>query len=217
MRGAARWDGLRHLARIVEWRPVAVVALASLVWVASTARPTWLHVATAGAAVAAACAYLVDDPGAATVASSPTTLVRRRVVRVGAVTPLLGAWAIVVVLLANLDPDGGELADLALQLVTFVAVAVAAASWAARLGHLRGGISGVVAVLAVFGSGFLPGEGLPLIPPDPTHPAAARRLTVALVLAVVALLAASADPARRLHPDRRWRSPVSDREGRPVA
>jgi hypothetical protein len=143
--------------------------------------------------VALGVCFVLDDPAAVTLACSPSTLWRRRGMRLVLVLPLTALlWAIVVVV-AEL-PTATRHASEALELATVVAVALAAAAAAARRNGdgMGGTAAGPLLLGVVFVARVLPGRWAFF--PVPGHE---RRWLVALVVACGALLLASRDPARR--------------------
>jgi hypothetical protein len=160
------------------------------------------------AAVAATAAYALDDPAAATLQSSPTTLLRRRAHRITLTLPALAVfWALATTTVSRSSPHLPVAAH-TLQLATLVAIALAGASTIASVGdRTRGGTFGALAVLICFGTALLPASSLQLVPPNPAGPGAVRQLTVILAIAVALQLGSSTDPARRLALGRRRRGP----------
>ncbi len=197
--------GSRHLAAVLTWKPFAATTVATATWLAFTDPPSPLLLSTAAAAVAATTPFVLDDPGAATLQSSPTTLLRRRGHRTALVMPLLVSWWALVATIVSRSTAHLPLAAHTLQLITLVAIGLAGASTASRVGSDRagGGTTGSLAVIICFGTAFVPERSLQLVPADPTAPGATRQLIVILAVAVAIQLGASADPARRMTPLRR--------------
>lgn len=197
----------RHLAAVLTWKPFAATAVATAVWLALTERPSPLLLSTAATAVAATTPFVLDDPAATTLQSSPATLRQRRAHRAALVLALLGSWWVLAVTIVSRSTAHLPLAAHTLQLTTLVAIGLAGASTTSRIGSDRaqGGTAGALAVIICFGTAFLPERSLQLVPGDPAAPDAARQLIVILAVAVTVALGASADPARRTTPPRRAR------------
>lgn len=201
-------------ARVTPLPAVAAATLLSAVTAAAVAKP-WDHgsvdfgVARIAVVFAAlGLGYALDDPTAATVAPSPTSLPRRRALRVmlaGAVT--LAGTASVLVGLAAWGSGFGPLepARLALEAAGLSAIVLAASAW--RI-HRRGGGSGATAgVAAAFGL-YLGSEFVGQIDPawslfaGPGGEAWSRTGAAWAALsawAALAVLWLSRDPASRSH------------------
>lgn len=203
--------GSRHLAAVLTWKPFAATAVATAVWLAATERPSPLLLSTAAAAVAATTPFVLDDPAAATLQSSPATLRQRRAHRAALVLPFLGSWWALAVTIVSRSTTHLPLAAHTLQLATLVAIGLAGASATSRIGgdRAQGGTTGALAVIICFGTAFLPEGSLQLVPGDPAAPDAARQLIVILAVAVAIQLGASADPARCMTP-LRWARRTAD-------
>jgi hypothetical protein len=190
---------------VMPWHPAAIVGIAGLTLVATTpsvgSDPMW-RLRIAGVGLAAATSYVLDDRAAATVGSSPLTLVERRALRLGVVVPMIATWWMVAVgllsvrLVAPLPPTS----HLVLELATYTAVGTAASVWLQRRSDDgEGGIAGAVVVATLFSSSILP---LPAWwPLGSSGTDAVLSLRLAFVAAVIALVAGSLDlgwrPARR--------------------
>ena len=195
----------RPLVRALVWQPVAIAGAAVLVFVDVSQRlgsrpDALLHrLHFGGIAIAAAAAFAMDDPAAATLASSPTPLVARRAHRVAVVAAAVaGGWLLAAgragALGASWDRAGSALA---LELATYLAVALAVAALAAWwTPEAPVGAAGAVAVLGLaIGAAALPGRWAP-IPSSPYFDGARARLAIGLAAAVCLLAVASRDPAR---------------------
>ena len=68
----------RHLWHVMTWKPALTTMTATTAWVAVATSPSRPMLSIAAVAVTAAAACSFDDPAAVTLASSPTTLRRRR-------------------------------------------------------------------------------------------------------------------------------------------
>lgn len=188
---------LRPAPRVVTWRPMAAAGAGAVVLVAfSSPAQVPFRLSIAGACLAASAAYVIDDPGAATVASSPTGLFARRAVRTAVAVAGAGAGWIATLLVGALRVDDIGVWPTTLEAATLLVVALATSAIAAGIaGGTEGAIAGVVATLLCFGSTFLPGASWLPFPPDPTAPGAARRLVLLLSAAAAVLTLASRDPA----------------------
>jgi hypothetical protein len=183
--------------KVLTWRPMAAVTLAGTVVVALGSRSGVATRQSAfGAALAAACCYLIDDPGAVTIASSPTALPARRTLRVmAAVVGASVGWGTASIAAAQRGPTRMFWPS-TLEFATFVAVGLAVSAVATSRGAGRSSeIAGIVVTTACFASTFLPGPSWLPFPPDPGRPGATPRLVAVLVIAGGVLTAASRDPA----------------------
>ena len=203
--------GARHLASVITWKPLAATAVATTVWIALAVRPSGLLLSIAAAAVAGTVSYVLDDPAAATLQSSPATLLRRRAHRVALALPPLGVWWALATAIVSRSAEHLPLAAPTLQYAALVSIGLAGSCIAWRISgdRARGGTTGALAVIICFGTGFMPARSLQLVPVDPAAPGAARQLTVLLVFAVALQLGSSIDPARRPRLGHRLR-PVRD-------
>lgn len=184
-------------SRVIKWQPVAAagVSAVALVAIGNTAQVP-LRLSIAGACLAASAAYMIDDPGAVTVASSPTALFARRAVRTVAAVAGAGVGWVTALLASSLRVDTIAVWPATLQVATLLVVGLAVSAIAAGIGGgTNGAIAGVVAALMCFGSTFLPGPSWLPFPPDPTAPGATERLLLILGAAAAVLEFASRDPA----------------------
>jgi hypothetical protein len=169
----------------------------ALAWLAAGPLRSPLTINVCIAVVAASTAYVIDDPAAATLATSPTTLRRRRAHRVlAAVVGVAAWWAVAVAVIALRAVETAVAAD-TLRLAAFVTIALATSAWVDRVGHDNAGTAGAVAVLAAFGSSYLPERWLQVVPADPVDGAARRHLLLTAIVALGLVPTASADPAHR--------------------
>ena len=186
-----------HLARAVSWGPLAVVGLAGLLAVALTSDPgaTLLRAQVAGVALGAAGAYVLDDPAAMTLGSSPTSLAKRCALRLtGGVLVALAAWGAIALAARGDVPLRG----LTLEALTFLVLGFAVAALSARLvSPTVAGTIGSVIVVVVAASGLVARARWWPIPTSPLDPSATRELAVLTVVGLVLLLPASRDPAAR--------------------
>ena len=188
-----------HLVRAVPWEPVVATATiaGALGRVASHA-----DVTTLAALLALGVGFVLDDPAAATLACSPSTLWWRRRMRLVLMLPLVAFLWATVVAVAEL-PTATDHGPAALESATMVAVVLAASAAAARWNGdgMGGAAAGPVLLGLVFVARVLPGRWAFF--PVQVHE---RRWLVALVVACGVLLLASRDPARRAM--NRSRAPV---------
>jgi hypothetical protein len=182
-----------HLLRAVLWPPLGVAALVATLVARRAELDPLLEYGLAALLLALALALVLDDPAAATLAASPTPLRRRRALRLAVALPLLAAgWAMVGWAAA---PTGGGLFPpgwATLVLATFAGVVLASAAVAGRDGGLGGAAAGPALLAFAVAAALLPGRWA-LLPVDGRE----RRWQLLLALALVVLLAASADPAAR--------------------
>lgn len=194
----------RHVARLaaatlraISWLPLLAAGALGLVLLL-LGEPTITRLRLVAVALCAGTAFALDDPAAETLASSPTTLLVRRLVRVALVLPVVAAlWALLVA-------AGGQPADaaLALELAALLAVALTATAVAARFApDGRGALAAAPALLVLLAAAAiaLPDRWTLLAwgPADPHWAGAHGRWALVLVLALLALLQVSRDPARR--------------------
>jgi hypothetical protein len=201
-RAARLASSLRPAPWVVTWRPMAAAGAGAVVVLAlSTPAQVPLRMSMAGACLAASAAYVIDDPAAATVASSPTHLSARRTVRTAVGIAGAGVGWIAVLLVSGLRVDGVAAGPATLEVAALLVLGLAASALAATIGDgTEGAIAGVVATMVCFASRFLPGPSWLPLPPEPTAPGAAGRLLLVLATAAAVLAVASRDPAapRRL-------------------
>lgn len=209
--GAVRLHQLPALARpaprVLSWQPLARVMTAGIVFVTIGSRAgAPLRLSIASAAVAAASAFVLDDPAAVTLAASPISLPVRRLQRVTVAALAVGLWWTAAVSIATHRAGPLPLQAPTLELGVFVAVALAVSAAATTMGdRTAGGIAGAVVTIASFATTFLPSRVWLPFPADPTAPGATLRLLPVLACAVTVLAWASRDPAQRIprrRPDR---------------
>jgi hypothetical protein len=179
-----------HLIRSVRWQPV--VAAAALAGAVGRVEAS-VDGTTLALLVALGTAFVLDDPAAVTLASSPSTLSWRRGVRLAFVLSLLALLWLVVVIVAE-QPVATAWNAVALQLAVMVAIVLAVSGAAVR--RSSDGSGGTAAGPALLGfvviARVLPGRWAFF--PVQVH----ERVWVAtLVAAVVVLLVSSRDPAAR--------------------
>lgn len=186
-------------ARVWTWQPLGCAIVTTMALVAFGSRAgVALRLSIAGAVVAAASGFLLDDPAAVTLAASPLSLRRRRLQRVTAVALAVGAWWAAAATIASRLGGGFPLRGRALELSVFVAVALAGSATASNLGDgTVGGIAGAVSAAGCYAITFLPPRVWLPLPSSPNAPGAASRLLVVLAVAIAVLGWASRDPAHR--------------------
>lgn len=182
-----------YLVRAVWWQPVVAAAVVATV-VARLARlDPDMERFLAALLLALGTALVLDDPAAATLASSPTTLWRRRRRRLALALALVGvAWVAVEQVAGH--PDAGLVppGPATLVLGTLLGVVLATAALAGGEDQLGGAAAGPVLLGFVVVVARLP-ERWSLLPVAGHE----RRWGLVLAVAVLALLAASRDPAGR--------------------
>ena len=203
----ARLTCLARVARTIAWPALlagavacaGVVALAGLTD-ALSAQSRWPGLGAL--ALCGGLAFLLDDAADATVAASPMSLARRRLLRIALALPLVCAvwagslWYATSVDGAPFGPDARQ--GLSLQFAAMLAVTLGASAAALRLA--RGERGGWTAVFVLFGllvAAFYAPQRWELLvgTDDPGWPAAQQRWLVLLALGVLTLAFASRDPA----------------------
>jgi hypothetical protein len=190
------------------WSPLcASAALAVGLVVALTwSRPPELQqiidiVRRAGFFLALGAPFLLEDPAASTIASSPTTLFVRRSLRLGiGICAIVPVWAAILGY-AALRMDGGALpvGALTLEFAAILMVGFVLAAGSIARGY-AGGPSGAVALfLLSWALPWLPHRWTLLggSPGDDEWAAAHLRWALAVSLALCLTIAFSLDPARR--------------------
>jgi len=187
------------MVRVVSLAPLGWAMAGGMALVSVGSRSgVALRLTIAGAAVAAATAFLLDDPAAATLAGSPTPLRARRWHRIAVAAVGVPLWWTAAVTVAIARTGGLPLRGRALELTVLVAVALAVSSGAATTGdRTGGGVAGAACSVAGFASTLLPPRWWLPFPTDPGGSGATPRLAVILALAVAVLTWTTRDPARR--------------------
>lgn len=118
-----------YLLRAFRWQPLAVAVGVALPLTRLGRADVDVRAALVVALLGIGAAFAYDDPAAVTLASSPTSLGRRRAGRVVVLCALLvAAWLPLGVLLAIETPAGVPVGDIVVVLATVVAVVLAAAA-----------------------------------------------------------------------------------------
>jgi hypothetical protein len=161
--------------------------------------PPLTYVRLALVALAAAAAFVLDEPAAAAVDAVPASRRRRTTARVGAALIPFAVWTAGVAALERRSAVTPAWA-LLLEGAGVLAVAVAAAAVVRRAGRSEPG----EAVAAALGAGLLaavlfqpPPRSVPAFPVTDGWAASTVLWAVALTTAAVVVAAASADPYRR--------------------
>lgn len=195
---------LRRVADVVAavplgapWSSMAAVGGAGLLLVGlANGGSATLRLRMSAVAVAAATAWLLDDPATATLASSPTPLVARRGIRMALAASFVAGWWAVATVLAGVRVQDLPVAALGREVALLAALAALGAVAAQRLsGDGRGGTAGAVVAIGWFALSFLPRLGALPLPPDPLRPGSAGPLLTCLVATMGLVLLLSADPA----------------------
>lgn len=197
-----RLASLAGPAGVVRWQPMVAAGLGAVALVAlGSPDGVPFRLSVAGACLAASGAYVIDDPGAVTVAASPTSLLVRRAVRTATAAAGVSIGWIAALSVSSLRVSVAATWPGTLQVTAFLALALAVSAVAASTGDgTEGAIAGVVVTMACFASTLL--RGIPWLPfpPDPAAPGGAGRLLLVLTAAILALAFASRDPAARARP-----------------
>jgi hypothetical protein len=206
-RVTARVQRLALVARTISWPALfgGAAGCAAVVIIASFDDSPGSRWPGFGAlALCAGAAFVLDDAAGAAADATPTSLARRRMLRVALALPLLcAAWA---GSLWFATPDDGSLfgpgarGGLSLQFAAMPALTLAGSAVALRVaGEGRGGWAGVVAPFMLLGVAYwLPVRWtLFAVPGDGAWPASLERWTALLVLGLLTLAWASRDPAGR--------------------
>jgi hypothetical protein len=183
----------------MRWQPLATTMAAALAFVVVGSRGgAPLRLSVSGAAVAAAAAFLVDDPAAETLAASPRSLPVRRCQRVMIAALAAGVWWSVAAVVAAHAAGSLPLRDRPLEMATLVVLALAGAALARQAGDgTPGGIAGAVVAVAIYATTYLPPEPWLPFPRAAGAPGATPRLLATFVVAACGLTHTSRDPARR--------------------
>lgn len=200
---------LAPVARTVSWPALAAgsllcAALAALAPLApaASALTRWPGIGALALCIGAAC--LLDDPAGATADATPTSLLRRRLLRIGLALPLLAAiwigslWHMTAADDAWFGPAARG--ALSLQLCALLALTLAGSAAALRImPDERGGWAGAIVPLAVVAVAFvLPARWTLLaLPADSGWHASQLRWAALLAIGLAGFAWASRDRARR--------------------
>jgi len=200
---------LAPVARTVAWRALIAGALACIgLIVAAPLAPSWSGLAgwpgLGAIALCGGAAFLLDDTAAATVGAAPTSLARRRLLRIALAMPLLCAvwagslWYATTADGALFGPDSR--AELSLQFSALLALTLAACAMALRaMPDEHSGWTGAIAPIAVLAAALTLPERWTLLatPGDAAWDAAQQRWAALLALGLLALAYASREPVTR--------------------
>jgi hypothetical protein len=177
------------LARVTPLGAVAGAGLAGVIlvrWPGASVESLEFRVRMACVLLAAVSAAPLDDEAGMTLASSPTPLMARRLMRLGASWALVAVSWSLVLWAASPVPA----AALTRELVVLAALAAVGA-------FLGGSVAGAAACIGWFCLSWLPPIGRLPLPPNPLDPRAARPLLLVAAVACAVVLALSRDPLRR--------------------
>lgn len=200
---------LAPVARTVAWAALLAGALACVVVVVVAPRapgsaPLARWPGCGALALCVGAAFLLDDAADATVGATPTSLARRRMLRVALALPLLcvvwagSLWYATTADGAWFGPD--TWAALSLQLAAMLALTLAASALALRvMADEHCGWAGALAPFVLFAGALTLPERWTLLalPGDGAWDAAQQRWAVLLAVGLLALAWASRDPAAR--------------------
>jgi hypothetical protein len=177
----------------VWWQPIVVAAVVAAVMARLARLDPVSERFLAALLLALGTALVLDDPAAATLAASPTTLWRRRRRRLALALALVSvAWVAVEGVAGHRDAGLVPPGSATLVLGTLLDVVLASAALAGGDDQLGGAAAGPVLLGFVVVVAKLP-ERWSLLPVAGHE----RRWGLVLALGVLALLAASRDPAGR--------------------
>lgn len=204
---ALQWLAL--VARTVAWPAMlagalACVALVVLAPLAPGSSPLAHWPGLGALALCTGAAFLLDDTATAIAGATPTSLARRRLLRIALALPLLcGVWAGSLWYATAGDaawfgPD--TRATLSLQLAAMLTLTLAGSAIALRvMPDEHGGWTGAVMPFAILAAALALPERWALLaaPADGAWPAAQQRWAALLALGLVTLMWANRDPASR--------------------
>lgn len=200
-------DLVRPTARAARLPVVAagpVLALALLAGLSLLERPVALLLVLVGLVMVAPIGYLFDDAAADVLAASPSTLARRRLVRVALGSPvLLVGWMVAVDRGAYLDGYAAlPVGALSAEVLALACLTLAVAAVAAGRGDRSPGLSAAVGLVVVVATLFVLRQAVPAGWPVPElQPNLHHRRWWWVTAASVATIAwTSRDPAARRRP-----------------
>lgn len=193
-------DRLRLQALVTPWQLLAATAMTTLVLLVGfgtreAAAMTWrLHLA--GIAMSASAAFFFDDPAAATIAPTPTPLLRRRWHRAFGLLTALTIWWIAASTLLRAGFGVRVPERLAVEVGATAAVAVALALLLTRSSNHAPGVVGAFVAPAWFALSYVPRPAWVALPPAPRTDTAV--LLCLVLVAIVITVVASLDPWIRI-------------------
>jgi hypothetical protein len=203
---AMRLQRFVPLARTIAWPALlagafacVTAAVAATLLSGAAVRGYWPGFG--GLALCASMAFVLDDPAAVAAGATPTSLVRRRLLRIALALPLpAAAWAASLWVATAADGaafGAGTRAALSVQVAAVLALTLAASALALRrFPDERRGVAGAAVPLLVVGAASLLPERLALVvgSGDPRWEAAQHRWWGLLVVGILAFAWASRDP-----------------------
>ncbi len=174
-----------------------IVGLAAIITQVSTGRSLTEVYALALVTSTAGIGFALDDPAAEIVAASPTSLVRRRIIRVLiAVTIVIIAWFLIAAVVATSSTNRFPTSDIVIEIAALAAIGLATAASVQRRTDSPGGPTAALVVLV--GPAFMSGIAFrdvrvfpSLVPGQPLR----ERWVWLTAIALIALINASRDPA----------------------
>jgi hypothetical protein len=193
MTPALHRDVWPHLLRAMHWQPIVVAAAVAAAFARLGKPSPEVRVTLVAVTLAIGLSFVLDDAAATTLAPSPTTLGRRRAVRVAIAVSLTAAtWVPLLHQLSSSTHMSTHPGPASLELATLTAVALAIAAIACGPdGNRPGGAAAPPLLLAL----LVVAVGLPArfaFFPVGAHE---RRWALAGLLALATLLGASRDRA----------------------
>ena len=204
---------LRPLLRAIQWAPAAIAGLLAPaiigLAVSSTgtgSRELIMALRTVAVILCIGAVFSLDDPAASSTAATPTSLLRRRLLRVAlAMTVVAIPWGGSLWLVAHWNPPRGEkppLTTISLEMLTLLGLTLAFAAVVARITGLDSPGSATASLLLVLvaASLLLPPTWSPWLSPGQAAPFGQRHQwwAVAFLLSQVCFLWATREPYWRV-------------------
>jgi hypothetical protein len=204
---AARLLRLARVAQTIAWPALlggALGCVAAVTIAAHDASPLGTWPGLGAVMLCAGAAFLLDDDAGAAADAAPTSLARRRMLRVALALPLLcGAWT-ASLWIATSGDDGlfgpGARAGLSVQFAAMLALTLAGSAVALRVRpDARSGWAGAVAPFVLLAVVYYVPQRWTMLaaPGDSAWLASQHRWIALLVLAGLTLVLATRDPAAR--------------------